>query len=319
MLRAIVCLLAALLAPRAVVRDGRYDFGRVVRGTIVAQEFVVRNDGDSPLRLRHAQMTAPLVATRLPAAIAPGAEGTLHFALDTGAVRGPFDGRIVVSLDDTALPELVLAFEGEVVSTIEVAPRAAFFVAARRGEQKRATVEIVNHEPETIRIEEVTHASERFTTELETLEAGRRWRLALVLRGDGPAGRRNEPIVVRTSSPTEPVLRIAANTYVHERVYTFPDALDLGVLRPSELGRATQKLMVYRPGGSDFRVTVATDLPALALRADPGPPGDRWQVTITPRRERLVPGRIEGVIMVRTNDPEFPALTVPVSGEILAR
>jgi hypothetical protein len=327
---AITCLLGALLlgaaAPRAVVREGRYDFGSVVRGAVIEHEFVVHNDGDAPLRVRRARMTAPLVATRMPAEIAPEHDGTLRFALDTGAVRGPFDGRIVVSLDDPSLPELVLPFEGEVVSRLEVAPRPAFFVAARRGERKRATVDIINHEPQAVRIEEVAHASERFTTELETLEEGRRWRLTLVLRPDGPAGRRSEPILVRTSSRTEPVLRIAANTYVHERVYTFPEAVDLGALRwsdierdPDLLARAAQTLMVYQSGGSDFRVSLDTDVPVLALRSEAGPAGDRYQVTITPRKENLHPGRIDGSIVVRTNDPEFPTLTVPVSGDVLAR
>jgi hypothetical protein len=47
--------------------------------------------------------------------------------------------------------------------------------------------------------------------------------------------------------------------------------------------------------------------------------GDRWQVTLTLKRESLKPGPIKGSILIETNDPEFSRLRVPVSGHVIAK
>ena len=160
--------------------------------------------------------------------------------------------------------------------------------------------------------------------ELETLEEGRRYRLSLVLNADGPGGKKMESILVNTSSRTQPLLTIPANTYLRERVYTFPDAVDLGGLRisdikahPDLLQRTSQTLMVYQSGGTDFQVRLRTDLPMLELKSERGPTGDRYQSTVTLIGDKLQAGPIRGSIVIETNDPEFPTLTVPVSGEIM--
>jgi len=119
-------------------------------------------------------------------------------------------------------------------------------------------------------------------------------------------------------------LTIVANTYLRERVYTFPDAVDFGTIRlsdterdPELLQRIAQTLMVYQVGGADFSVNLRTDLPQLALRSDRGPLGDRFQNTLTLIQQKLMPGVIQGSIVVETNDKEFPRLVVPVSGDVV--
>jgi hypothetical protein len=78
--------------------------------------------------------------------------------------------------------------------------------------------------------------------------------------------------------------------------------------------------MIYQVGGSEFNIKPATDISGLEIKAEPGPKGDRHQLTISlnPRVE-LKPGVIHGSLFIETNDPEFPRLSVPVSGGILDR
>src|SRR5207247_819513 len=82
--------------------------------------------------------------------------------------------------------------------------------------------------------------------------------LNVTLDAQGPGGKKTEAIVLRTSSTKTPVLTISALTDVRERIYTFPDAVDLGELRVSDirrdpdlLRRAAQILMIYQSGGSE--------------------------------------------------------------------
>jgi hypothetical protein len=64
-------------------------------------------------------------------------------------------------------------------------------------------------------------------------------------------------------------------------------------------------------------VDVTSNLASLTLRAERGPQGDRYQTTIQIAPERVQAGAIHGTITIRTNDPQFPELTIPVTGQIL--
>jgi hypothetical protein len=62
-----------------------------------------------------ASMTSPILATSLPRNVEPGSQAALRFKLDTSSLEGPFDGQILLFLNDPETPEVRLAFEGEVV------------------------------------------------------------------------------------------------------------------------------------------------------------------------------------------------------------
>jgi hypothetical protein len=127
-----------------------------------------------------------------------------------------------------------------------------------RGRANQSSIEIINHAPERLRIEKVEHPADRFTTALEAVEPGQRYRLTLALKPDGPGGRSTETILLTTSSKTLPLLNLPANTYLHERVYTFPEAIDLGAIpiaairrNPGVLEQMAHTLMIYQVGGSE--------------------------------------------------------------------
>jgi len=313
-------------APKAVFRDLGFDFGRTMHGSVVEHDFLLKNGGSAALKIVKASMTPPLLVTRMPRELAPGGEGMLHFKLDTTAISGPFQGRIAVFLNDPDMPEADLSFEGVVIPPVEVTPFPALFVSGLRGKGASASVEIINHEPQPLRILKVEHASERFTTKLETLQPGQRYKLTLFLKPDGPGGRRTEPITIATSRGAQTALEISANTYRHERIYAFPDSVDLGAIpisqirkNPGLLSILAQTLMVYQEGGSDFRATLRADLPMLNLKWERGPKGDRYQATISLDPDRVKPGSYNGLLLIDTNDPALPKLTVPISSQILDR
>ena len=315
---------AGVEAPKAVFQETRFDFESAMNGTVVEHDFRLKNEGSATLKIGKASMTPPLLVTRMPRELAPGGEGLIHFKLDTAALRGPFKGQITVFLNDPDLPEADLSFEGVVIPSVEVLPLPAFFVSGLRGKGASASGEIINHEPQPLRIVKIEYPTDRFTTVLKTLQPGQRYKLTLILKPDGPNGRKTEPITVATSSDAQSTLEIIANTFLHERVYTFPDSVDLGAIpisqirkNPGLLSMLAQTLMVYQEGGSDFRATVRTDLPELKLKCERGPKGDRYQTTIALDPDKVHAGSYKGLLLIDTNDPAFLKLTVPISGQIL--
>jgi Protein of unknown function (DUF1573) len=315
---------AAPDSPRATVSHTDFQFGRVLSGPALVHEFVLRNNGVTPLRVLRIQLTTPLVVTKMPAVVAPGTEAPIDVKLETSGLRGLFTGTIQILLEGSELPEITLTIAGEIVPLVEISPAPAFFLGARRGENRHASVDIINHAAEPLRIVEVSHSQDKFTTTLETLEEGQRYRLTMFLKPDGPGGKQSESIVLRTSSQSAPTVTIAANTYLRERVYTFPDAVDFGVLSlgsiqrdPGLLDAFTQRLMVYQFGGTDFVIRLRDGLPQLRVTPERGPQGDRYQNTVALVREQLRVGTIRGSIVFATNDSQFREVVVPVVGTII--
>ena len=310
--------------PKLAIPEKSFSFGKVVQGTKVEHTFVIRNKGKAPLRIEQVSMTPPLRMGRTPLAIAPGQTANLPLVLDTSNLKGEFEGIVLLTFNDPLSPQIELEFTGRVVEAVEISPRSIFVIAAPRGEARETSLEIINHEPQPLRILGIEHSKERFTTRLQTVEDGQRYKLWLKLNQNGPGGKQVDTVVVKTSSGAFPELKIKAATWLKERVYTFPDAVDLGALRladikaqPDLLQRTAQSLMVYQWGGSNFQVKLRTDLPVLDLKWERGPKGDRYQATVTLLKDRIMPGPIKGNIFIETNDPQFPKLTVPVSGFIL--
>ncbi|HYG67098.1 MAG TPA: DUF1573 domain-containing protein, partial [Anaeromyxobacteraceae bacterium] len=318
-------LVAALLpaaTPGAPAPASAHDFGEVVGGRPVEHVFRVASPGAAPARITRVVLTPPLVVSRLPASIPAGGDVALPVRLDTTKVEGAFEGRIAVFLEGVDEP-IALGLRGTIVRPVEIAPRPFVVLGAIRGDEKESSVELVSHEAEPFRVERIESASQRLTTRLETVEPGRRYRLHVALRRDAPAGRAHERILVHTSSSAAPLLHVGALVNVHERVYTFPDAVDLGAIRAAELARdpdaparLAQTLMVYQAGGTRFDARFRSAVPGLTVTAERGPNGDRWQATVRLSGPRA-PGPISGTIVVETNDPAVPRLEVPVTGTIL--
>jgi hypothetical protein len=303
--------------PRAVFQEVGFQFGEVLSGTVIEHDFVVRNAGSAALSIQKVSMTTPLLVTQMPREIAPGAEGRIHFKLDTTNLVGKFDGAILVFLNDSELQQASLTFTGHIMPPIELSPMPAFFVAGQKGHGGRAAIEIVNHESEPLHIERIEHPTERFETRLETLKQGQRYRLTLTLRPDGPVGKSTDTILVSTSSKRMPSLKVAANTYLYERVHTFPELVALGKLHASDAAEMGLTLMIYQESGKDFQLKLSTDVPALNLKWERGTTGDRYQAKITLIPAKIPLGPIKGSIFVDTNDPQFPRLIVPVYGQII--
>jgi HYDIN/CFA65/VesB-like, Ig-like domain len=301
------------------VTPDRADVGIVLQTRPVEQDFVLTNDGDAPLHTVGAEMTGPLRVDPFPSEVAPGTSVTIHVRLAAGTL-GPFNEEVRLQLNDPVTPQLTLTVRGEVVPLVQVLPNPLVALIGPRGMRTQNAVDIVNHLAEPLRVLSVEVPNDRVSADLGTVEAGRRYRLTLTLNDRGAAGRELVPILVHTDSSTTPLVRLVAATFVRERVYTFPDAIDLGAAPLADWKRSTpaltQTLMIYQTGGSNFEATVSSDVPGLMIDAVRGPVADRWQATISLQPSAAAVGAIHGTITVRTNDPAFPILTVPVTGEV---
>lgn len=195
------------------------------------------------------------------------------------------------------------------------------FATVNRGAVEEASIEITNRRPASLKILDIVNPSQRFKARVETLEEGKRFRLTVTLKGEGPAGKQQDILELKTNLEDTPVFRIPVNTYVREKVRTFPEFVFMGRYPLSEIRgnpalaeQRAQILMVYRDGTTDFEITVSSDVPYLKISSERGPKGDRYENTIWIDPDLAQPGEIKGNIIINTNDSDFPKLTVPVTG-----
>ena len=304
--------------------DCRFNFGSVARGTVIEHPFVLRNDGKLPLRIAGVQLSPPLKLARMPAVVPPKGSATLLLSLDTSNLEGEYQGRLVVMLSESLASPRTFSMAGQVSPAIEVLPRPAFLLSTQKGVARSSSLEIINHQATPLTLKLRSRPSSRHRIKLEPIQPGKRYRLTLTVPADAAPGRFSERLELQTSSATQPVLYIGANSIVRERVYTFPDTVDFGRLTLRELNAATaaqagavQTLMVYQPGGSKFEVKARSTATGIGVASAQGPKRDRAQVTVSLLPSMIKPGPIRGTINLQTNDAEFPTLSVPVTGEIV--
>ena len=210
------------------------------------------------------------------------------------------------------------------VEGIDYDPMPAIFAATPRGTVKESSIEIINRKTEPLEIAGIENPSKRFTARIEALEPGRRYRLTVTLKGEGTSGKQRQDLLLTTNLASAPVLRIPVNTFVQEKVWVFPESMFLGRFALSELKgdakaaqRMAQILMVYRKGKPGFEIKLSSDLPFLRFSSELGPQGDQWENWISLDPQHVKPGEIKGTIFIETNDPDFPKLSLPVSGKLL--
>ncbi|MBZ5514413.1 MAG: DUF1573 domain-containing protein [Acidobacteriia bacterium] len=328
MLRALPCLTAMLLAAatqgfaQKTVSD-LHNFGTIELKAPMEHTFDFRNDRPEALEIKNVQLTPPLTVTRMTSRVEPGARGSVTIRLETPRERGDFKGFVAITFKNADAKQLYFWVVGRLEAPIDFEPFAAFFVSTQRGETKTKSLVITSHEAEPLTILEIKHDTSRFTTRLETLEPGRRYRLSLTVKADAPAGRATEYITLVTSSQKHPLLKVQANTAVHERVYTFPEAIGFKTIpvaslkaQPHLVQNLSQLLMVYQKGGKDFKISARSDVPFLRLTSEQADLKDRYGIKIEIVPERLTAGEIKGSIIIATNDPQFPQITVPVTATV---
>ncbi len=134
-----------------------------------------------------------------------------------------------------------------------------------------------------------------------------------------------ESIRLLTSDERQPVIQIPVNTQVRERVYTFPDSIALGLIDTASLRRKpeqavdlTQSVTVYQRNGTNFQIAAETDLPFLRITKRQAQLKDRFEVVIEVIPEKLRAGSFNDSVRITTNDPEFPKLEIPVTGQVNA-
>ena len=309
--------------PQVSLLEPSYHFEITGTSEPVEHVFQFRNNTRQIIEAAHINVTPPLKVPNISARVLPGELGVLRFLLGEPRPVGVYEGFIQVEFKNPGISNITFEVSGKITPLIEARPFPAFFVATGRGQPKEASIQLINHDTQPLAITAIDSPSTRFSLRLETNQAGQVYTLLLKLDGQGKPGRVADRITLHTSNKQEPVLLIGANTFIHERVHTFPEDLDFGTFDGAQVKTnenlrktLTQVLMVYEDGGTNLQVTAKTDLPFLYTHSEPGATGKQVQIEVALIPEDLPAGDFQGHLELLTNDREFPRMEIKLKGHV---
>ena len=311
-------------AQTGTVVSPNYDFGVVKQGERVSHIFEIRNTGEAPLHIEKVETSLPGITTRFRPEILPGDFVPIEVEWNTTGFSGEMEAAMIVYTDDPKRPQTALHLTATIKPPIEFVPFPAVFFMAYHDEAPEKHVRIVNHEVNSLELDRIEFPENHYTVQLKTIRTGQEFELVVKVRPGVPFGRYTEPIYISTNLADRPRLQIQANLFVKPELYAFPEDIDFGALRLSELNHnpklmrlLTQTTVVTSRARALEIVSVDTDLPYLRLAYET-PEGVQLKsrISVDLVREALKTGPIQGAIVIHTSDPVHPMLEIPVHGEI---
>lgn len=308
--------------PKVATDSVKHDFGRVQSGTILEKKFNLGNDGNAPLRIGNLRLSGKGVSVRLQQQIGPGETKEVIAKVDTKSIVGDWRWRIFFNTNDRTRPQITFDLRAYVFLPLEIKPRRLFF-SLFDDQTAEKTINIINHLDRPLTITRVEPLGSHFITALETVEAGKRYRIKVTVPEAIHPGRWREAVRIHTDDPEHPTLRVDVNVLVKRDINVFPETVGFGEISAARVKASssvrelkTQTILVRKRAG-DFAITgIKTDIPFLTIETEPKGRAGTFKISIGLDPNKLITGKIKGSLMIKIDDPRFPEINVPVTGEI---
>ncbi len=206
---------AAAAAPRVAVSETSKDFGKVFEDKALAHTFVIKNEGNSPLKVEEVDPDCACTVANYDGTIPPGGRGEITLTIKPFSVLRDFLKKTTVKFNDPARPELVLTVKGYVQPIIEIQPSHIVRLRGKVDDDLKGEVRFISHQSGPWEIKQVVNGIPgMIEANLKTEEPGKIYVLEVKnLRRD--AGHYGGVVELLTSSKERPrlIVRVFANLY----------------------------------------------------------------------------------------------------------
>jgi hypothetical protein len=179
----------------------------------------------------------------------------------------------------------------------------------------------VNNQDHPVKVLSLAKQGQHFEARLETVEDGKAYKVHVSVPDGVAPGRYREALLIQTDALDGKVYPVAVNIFVKPDLFVYPDAVTYGEVtiadlrqQPALLGLLRKTLVLQKRDG-DFRITsIQSTLPFLDITRTPENESRKFQIDLNLAVDRLSPGKVDGTVTIRTDDPEIPEFVVPVRG-----
>ncbi|MFZ5453642.1 MAG: DUF1573 domain-containing protein [Thermodesulfobacteriota bacterium] len=136
---------AAGAAPRVVAPQTTYDFGKGFEDRVLSHTFILKNEGDAPLRVEDVDPDCACTVAEYDRDIPPGGEGRIILTIKPYSVMRNFLKNTTIKLNDPSRPQLVLTMKGYVQPIIEIQPSHIIRLRGLVSDDLRGQVRFISH------------------------------------------------------------------------------------------------------------------------------------------------------------------------------
>ena len=309
--------------PRGIVAHDTFDFGSVAQGAAIRHAFIIKNAGNSPLRITGAKLSMAGMSLRVaPGEIPADGEGVATVELNTERVAGAIESEAQIQWNDPTRSGALLTLKGYVIPRLAIEPMPAVFLSAFTAEPAERTLTIRNNEPQPFAITSVEHSA-RLSVSVVELEPGKVFILTARSVNGVPAGRYEESLTLVTDKPGVSPINLPVHLWVKPDLYAFPESVDFGTLRAEDVQHSdviaslTQTLFLKGRGDPFGIKGIVCDSSAVDVTYSPAGPSNSFQIDVRLRSEALRRGSLDGNIRIMTTDPTFPEVVIPFTGTVM--
>jgi Protein of unknown function (DUF1573) len=309
--------------PRVTVDPEFHDLGVVGFGEQAVAEFVVRNEGGSPLTLAVPQTPRGIAVDGLGAPVPPGQSLRLRVNVDTFEANAERQQAVNVTTNDPERPTVTLVARIDVRPFLIARPGYARYITVQHAREGTITQTIGATDGAEFRILRVESPTpnlrvsfwEATPEQRDPSWPGSQWRVATTLDSVSPVGPLSGLVVVHTDHPRQKRIFIQLSGFVRPVLAATPPEVRMG-----DVGRQRAepwRIFVRNFAEETIEVTeVSTDVAAVRAELEPLQPGRSWRVNLFPVAEAPL-GPFEGKVLLRTASPTLPTFEIPVAGRLV--
>jgi len=239
-------------APKLACDEPEYQFGELDSSETVKHNFVIRNEGDEPLRIIRVRPDCGCTLVKLKdKTLAPGEQTTLSARLSLKGRHGKQRKRITLETNDPSQTRFVLYMTGHAVARLEVRPARLYWGNIRQDAAVEKTVDIVFRSKDAFHVKDVKSPSPAFTVTTENIDTGKSYKVRIALVPPLPLGRFQFPVIIKTDHPRYPEIKVPMQGRVVGDIFTIPAEI---VLEPDTNQPVSRLLIVSSSLKKDFRV-----------------------------------------------------------------
>jgi len=305
--------------------DLTYDVGETWEGEKASHTFSFKNTGDAVLLIKKVKTSCGCTAAILSSKeIEPGKIGEIKATFSTKRYRGKQSKTIYVSSNDPKHPTVQLKIQTTIKSAGSFKPRNIQFGQITRGEKISRVIELMP-EGEEIKIAEITASPDVFSARIledendnadkqSETDKNRPILIEVSVSPEAPIGRHNGNLTVTINHPKISSLSSRLYLQVEGQIKFSPRMLFFD--ENAQKNRGAKKIRITKSKGPNLEIVgVESTSPQFQAETVIIKEGKEFDVEIRMAPD-VEPGRYQGEIVIRTNDPDQKEIKIPVRSNI---
>jgi thiol-disulfide isomerase/thioredoxin len=302
-----------LSGPKLTVDPVRQDVGQRKPGEKVHTIVNYRNLGNQPAELAKVTLGEGLKLSQdYPKTLPSGATGVLSLEFTVSDKPGPFSYDMMVDSNDKERPAQKVTITGTVRQYVEVQPVSGInFPRNPRAQSVPSMATLVYNGQGSVEYGKPTSSSPKFEATVEPIPNGPFAKLIVKAKPPFTPGENIATLTITTNCKQQPKLEVPVRLFLPPRIEVNPAELTI-----SALDRPQRNLISITNNGDKPMNILGVKANTDRLRPQFYPDNDglsyRMMITYTPPTTQPFDTPAEAKITIRTDDPEFGEIIVPV-------